>query len=267
MYLDALAGFYVRAGFRRWFFVVGDDDESEAQVARVLYSLRERHFGAREVGRSVVSGTDFNDALSAIERADAEVVLLLAPTDLQLELLTAMEQRGLEVEVTGYPYQDAQTRAFFAASADAAPTLGTGRRATAWEPTLDAYGARELNARYQDRFGEPMESAAWAAFQAAKMVFEASALGGATDSNSIAEYFRNEQNVFDLWKGIGVTFRPWNQQLRQPLYLVKIVADADSLREQALLVGELPAIYMPQTDPVERLDQLGDLRNRTECDL
>jgi len=31
------------------------------------------------------------------------------------------------------------------------------------------------------------------------------------------------------------------------------------------LVGELPAIYMPGTDPVERLDQLGDLRDRTRC--
>ena len=266
MYLDAIAGWYVRAGFRQWFFVVGEDAESQAQLERVRWSLQERHFGAREVGTaSIVDGVAA--VMDAVERANPSVVLLLAPTEDQLELLAAMDERGLDMEVTGYPYQDAQTRAFFERSAEAAPVAGSGRRASAWEPTLDAYGARELNARYQDRFGEPMESPAWAAFQAAKMVFEASALGGATEPEPLAEFFRSQESVFDLWKGIGVTFRPWNQQLRQPLYLIKIVPDAASLRERGLLVGELPAIYMPQTDPVERLDQLGDLPNSTECNL
>jgi len=32
-------------------------------------------------------------------------------------------------------------------------------------------------------------------------------------------------------------------------------------------VGELPAIYMPGTDPIERLDQLGDLAAESSCSL
>ena len=41
--------------------------------------------------------------------------------------------------------------------------------------------------------------------------------------------------------------------------------DVGAIKDRAHLVGELPAIYMPGTDPVERLDQLGDLRPRARC--
>jgi hypothetical protein len=52
MYLDALAGWYVRSGFRSWFFVVGRRLGLGAQYERMLWSLRERHFGAREAAES-----------------------------------------------------------------------------------------------------------------------------------------------------------------------------------------------------------------------
>lgn len=264
MYLDAIAGWYVRAGFRDWFFVVGDDHESRAQLERMRWSLENRHFGAREVGY-VMMDRGNEAAAQAVADADPDVVLLLVGAQQQLDMLATLEAAGVEAEIAGYPYLATQTRAFFEASANASARLGTGRRATAWEPTLDAYGARELNTRYAERFGEPMETPAWAAFQAVKMVFEASALGGATDADALMEYFRSKQSIFDLWKGIGVTFRPWNQQMRQSLYLVKIVPAAATLWDRGLLVGELPAIYMPQTDPTERLDQLGDPADVSEC--
>jgi hypothetical protein len=53
--------------------------------------------------------------------------------------------------------------------------------------------------------------------------------------------------------------------MRQPLYLVDIDPDATEPRLVGQLVGELPAIYMPGTDPVERLDQLGDLEAQSRC--
>jgi hypothetical protein len=74
-------------------------------------------------------------------------------------------------------------------------------------------------------------------------------------------------------KGIGVSFRPWDHQLRQSLFLVRLNhrmqthQDLESLRKRAHLVGELPAIYMPGTDPTERLDQLGNLTSKQECSL
>jgi ABC transporter substrate binding protein (PQQ-dependent alcohol dehydrogenase system) len=138
-------------------------------------------------------------------------------------------------------------------------------RATAWEPTIDAYGARELNARYMQRWGDPMEQAAWATYQAVKAFFEAATFSGSTDADSVFEYLTAPNSVFDVWKGIGTSFRPWDHQMRQPLYLVDIDPDATEPRLVGQLVGELPAIYMPGTDPVERLDQLGDLEAQSRC--
>lgn len=268
MYLDSLAGWYVRSGYREWFFVRGTDQESSAQLQRMERGLRERHFGARSVGDVALEpAEDPADAIDRIRRSGASVVVLLLPADEQIRVLAAFEQAGLDVVVTGFPYPEAQTRAFYDASRDAAPELGSGHRASAWEATLDAYGARELNARYRLRFDDrPMETPAWAVYQAVKLAYEAAFFGGGIDAESVLAYLGSDTSVFDVWKGIGTTFRPWDGQLRQSLYLVKISATEEDPFTLATLVGELPAIYMPGTDPVERLDQIGDLAATSRCD-
>ena len=264
MYLDALAGWYVRSGFRNWFFVVEADSVSVSQYERMLWSLRERHFGAREVGRVTYDG-DAGAVVAAARRANTDLIVLLVPASSQLDLLAALEDDGSTTLVAGFPYPEAQTRTFFRASREAAPTLGSDHRATAWEATLDAYGAREINARFMQTFGEPMEPTAWAAYQAVKIAFEAATLGGDATPEGVMAYMDGPQGVFDIWKGIGVSFRSWDRQLRQSLYLVNISATREADFDLVSLVGELPAIYMPGTDPVERLDQLGDLRDRSRC--
>ena len=267
MYLDSLAGWYVRAGFRNWFVVQAETEESASHYQRLQRSLNERHFGAREVGHAIVADDAAipDNVLAEIKASRADVVVLLADAEDQLMGLAALEAGGIDLMVTGYPYAEAQTRAFFAQSRQLAPSLGTGMRATAWEPTLDAYGARELNARYMDRWDVPMEGAAWATYQGIKVIFEAAMFSGTTATDSVLSYLSAPTSVFDVWKGIGTSFRPWDHQLRQPLYLTKIDGVATDAKLIGQLVGELPAIYLPGTDPVERLDQMGDLASQSQC--
>lgn len=267
MYLDALAGWYVRAGFRNWFIVQADTEESASHYERLQRALGERHFGARAVGHAIIDDDAVipEDVLTQIKNSRADVIVLLVDAEDQLIDLTALETSGIELMVTGYPYAEAQTRDFFARSRQLAPSLGTGMRATVWEPTLDAYGARELNARYMDRWAVPMEGAAWATYQGVKVLFEAAMFSGTTETDPVLSYLRAPNSVFDVWKGIGTSFRSWDHQMRQPLYLTKIDGTASDARLMGQLVGELPAIYMPGTDPVERLDQMGDLESRSQC--
>jgi len=266
MYLDAMAGWYVRSGLRNWYFVKGADEESEAQYQRALETLRERHFGARSVGESTLeSGGDVGELADMVRHATADLVVLLVSASDQLRVITALEDGGVEAMVTGFPYPEAETRTFYAASRDAAPRLGTGHRISAWEATLDAYGARELNARYRSVYGEPMDASAWAVYQGVKMLYDSAFFGGSHDPTDVIAYLGGEQSVFDVWKGIGTTFRTWDGQLRQSLYLAKIDATIEDPFALASLVGELPAIYMPGTDPAERLDQLGDLAAQSQC--
>ena len=268
MYLDALAGWYVRAGFRRWYVVTGDDAESEALHARLSWAADTRHFGVDEVGATTLTeSTDTGAALrNAIEDSRADVLILLVDAEDQLRIMRDLDAAGLDIEVVAYPYPETQTRAFFIASREAAPNLGTNHRAVSWEATIDAYGGREYNARFRLRFdGEPMDSVAWATFHAVKILFEAVFFGGASGAEAALKYMTLPTSVFDLHKGIAVTFRDWDHQLRQSMFLVKISESSENVFDMGLLVGELPAIYMPGTDPVERLDQLGDLENRSGC--
>jgi len=266
MYLDAMAGWYVRSGLRNWYFVRGADEESHAQWQRILGGLGERHFGARSVGdRLFEQGAELPDLASHIRRAGADLVVLLLPAADQLTVLAGLEAAGTDAMVTGFPYPEAETRTFYAASRAAAPKLGSGHRISSWEATLDAYGARELNARYRATYGEPMDASAWAVYQGVKVLYEAAFFGTSHDPADVVAYLGSDQAVFDVWKGIGTTFRPWDGQLRQSLYLTKIDASVQDTFTMASLVGELPAIYMPGTDPVERLDQIGDLAAASTC--
>lgn len=266
MYLDATAGWYVRAGLRNWYFVFGKDEESAAQLARVRRTISDRHFGAREAGNVAVGeGTDWKAVAAGVKRSRADFVVLLLPAADQLTALVALQEEGVEAMVTGFPYPAAQTRTFYAASREAAPTLGAGHRVAAWEATLDAYGARELNSRYRASYGEPMDPSAWAVYQGVKVLYEAAFFGGGTDAATVVGYLGSPQVVFDVWKGIATSFRPWDRQLRQSVYLVKIGATTQDDFTLATLVGELPAIYLPGTDVLERLDQIGDLAATSRC--
>jgi ABC-type branched-subunit amino acid transport system substrate-binding protein len=265
MYLDALGGWFVRAGFRDWFIVSGDDEESRSQLERIRWTLREKHFGVREAGSVTLAGGGAAEAAASAARVNADLVLLLLPAAQQLEFLAEYEAAGAPTPVTGMPYPEAQTREFFLAAAAASPTTGSGHRAVAWAATLDAYGARELNARYLARWNEPMELSGWAAYQAVKILFEGSSFSGGATGRELVDFLAAETTVFDIWKGIGASFRPWDHQLRQSLYLIEIDPAAERPLNIELLVGELPAIYLPGTDPVERLDQLGDLAAKSSC--
>lgn len=273
MYLDAIVGWFVRAGHRTWHFVQEDSKEGNALYERTLKVLTDRHWGGREAGRSLVEpgGRDFEATVRDIRSSAPDVVLVLTDWLAQLDFLARYETERLPHPVTGLPEPAAQLRDFFATSRRVAPQAGLGHRAMLWEATLDAYGARELNDRFQSRWGRPMDPPAWTAYQSVKIAFEAGMFGGSLDGRDLARHLTSELAIFDIHKGIGVSFRPWDHQLRQSLYLVQInpaEARGHTLAPKlarASLVGELPAIYMPGTDPVERLDQLGDIRRGAAC--
>jgi len=274
MYVDAVFGWFIRAGYRRWYLVHDDSPEGQDQHERCLVSLKERHWAAKVAGRGVLrqdDSRDFAPVLAEVAAAEPDVVLLLTDWRTQLNFLARYEVSGLTAPVTGFPEPATQMRDFYLASREMAQVAGSGYRAALWEATLDAYGAREVNARFNARWGRPMDPPAWAGYVAVKIAFEASLFAGGKDSAGIAAYLASEQALFDVSKGIGMTFRRWDHQLRQSLYLVKINPDAtpslelDAILARAALVGELPAIYMPGTEPVERLDQLGEIDPSRAC--
>ena len=268
MYIDSLAGWYVRDGYRRWYVVRSESDEGERLQERLSWALDERHFGVREVGEAVwTAETDIADLLDDVDRSNADLLVLLLDPAEQIEMMAHLEAAGFSEQVAAYPYPATQTREYFLALREVAPSIDH-YRAVLWEPTLDTSGAIEFNLRYRNRWdGETMDGPGWAGFHAVKVLSDAALLGGTLVPSEVVAYMNSPFAVFDLHKLLGASFRPWDHQLRQSLYLVYVDPNEESVFRTGLMVGQLPALYLPGTDPLERLDQIGDLAGQSTCNF
>jgi hypothetical protein len=135
---------------------------------------------------------------------------------------------------------------------DAAASAGGGE-AAAWDPSLTRYGADTLNQRFVARVGLPMTSDAWTAWLAVKILWEASLRVRSSAPEAIAEYLRRDATQFDGHKGRALSFRPWNNQLRQPVYVKR----GNTLVEAPVASGDLPSR--------DALDRLGADSSATRC--
>jgi ABC-type branched-subunit amino acid transport system substrate-binding protein len=139
--------------------------------------------------------------------------------------------------------------------------LGTGAGEAAglgvvgWHHELERFSARELNRRFHRRFGVPLDEMSWAAWAAVKLIGEAGVRAGATDAASLRA-FLGTTPPFDGHKGVALTFRPWDQQLRQPLYIVGPRGRAGA--------GTGPGEVLAQA-PRDDLDTIGIGPTETRC--
>ena len=82
-----------------------------------------------------------------------------------------------------------------------------------WHASLQRFGAGELNQRFRERFGAPMDAQAWAGWMGVKVVVEAW-----LRRNAVAAGL--ETGPFDGHKGAALAFDRASRSLRQPLYVV-----------------------------------------------
>jgi ABC-type branched-subunit amino acid transport system substrate-binding protein len=98
------------------------------------------------------------------------------------------------------------------------PAERAGLWAVGWHYELERFSARELNGRFRRRWNAPMTETAWAAWAALKLVGEAVVRAGASDGDALVAFMESAP-PFDGHKGEALTFRRWDHQLRQPLYV------------------------------------------------
>lgn len=91
-----------------------------------------------------------------------------------------------------------------------------GGQAVDWHSGLTRFGAAQLNQRFQQRFGAPMGSLAWASWLAVKAVAELALRNPGIDRSELPG--RMEAFGFDGHKGERLRFRREDHQLEQPLY-------------------------------------------------
>jgi ABC transporter substrate binding protein (PQQ-dependent alcohol dehydrogenase system) len=136
------------------------------------------------------------------------------------------------------------------------PVVGSiGLEPAAWHWTWEHNGAPQVNSRFEKSSGgRHMESADWAAWIAVKMVVQAALRTRSTDFKTQRKFIVSEGS-FDGNKGLAVSVRHWDHQLRQAILLAAPYA----VVAQAPIEG-----FLHKTN---NLDTLGDDEPESPCRL
>lgn len=100
------------------------------------------------------------------------------------------------------------------------PVAGTqGLTPLAWHRTSELYGATQFQRRFRKLSGRWMTSRDYAAWIAVRSIGEAATRTASNDIARIAEYIRSSEFTLAVFKGVPVSYRDWNGQLRQPVLI------------------------------------------------
>ena len=135
------------------------------------------------------------------------------------------------------------------------PVVGdAGLAALAWAPGFERYGAPQLVRRFARAAQRPMTGPDWAAYMAGKAVLQAALEQPAQPGPAqIMAALTRADFTLDGFKGVRLSFRPWDRQLRQPLLLTDGVG----------VIGSAPVDGVMH--PKNALDTLGADAPETAC--
>lgn len=136
------------------------------------------------------------------------------------------------------------------------PVGGTqGLVSTGWHRVVEQWGAAQLQSRFEDLTGRWMNGQDYAAWAAVRSVAEAVTRTKSAEPQSVREFILSEQFELAAFKGRPLSFRGWNQQLRQPIALIHPRALVSMSPQEGFL------------HPRSELDTLGFDAPESECRL
>lgn len=242
MLADGLAQYLIWKQWRRWALVYGSHEPD-----RLFADALRR--AATRFGGEIVAEKEFTDTGTA-RRTDSGVVQIQRQMPVFTQdlpehdvLLVADES---EVFGTYLPFRTWIPR----------PVAGTaGLTPSAWHPASEQWGGTQIQNRFQKANGRRMLSKDMAAWTAARIVGEAATRTQSADPAKIADFIRADGFSIAAFKGQKLTFRTWNWQLRQPVFL----GDGRSVVSTSPQEGFL--------HQVSELDTLGIDQPETKCVL
>ena len=242
MKADALAQYLLWKRWREWFLVHGTADADLAMKAAMERS-------ATKFGAEIVETRSYEYEATA-RRTDSGHVQI--QTQIPVFTQDAEEHDVIvvadESDVFGeyLPYR----------TWDADPVVGThGLKPTAWHRSHEQWGGTQMQGRFEKSAGRWMTEKDYAAWLAVRTIGEAVTRTNSNDPAVLLDYMRSDDFEIAAFKGEGLTFRTWNNQMRQPVLLVA----------PRVLVSVSPQDeFLHQRTP---LDTLGFDQPETSCAL
>lgn len=225
MRADALAQALVARRWSRVLLLTGPTPQDQARSATAQASIK-------RYGLKLVAERPFKLSADPRERDLANPRLLTQNTQGEYDVVWVVDSDG-EFAVL-LPFRTLLPR----------PVVGDGGVvAAAWSPKFERYGAPQVTRRLKRSAERPMGAHDWAAWMAGKALVAAAVAAPKGPPAAFGQALRAAE--LDGSKGIAMSFRAWDGQLRQPLLLT----DGQAVLDVAPGEGVL--------HPRHRLDTLG----------
>jgi len=240
MLADALTQYLVWKKWNRWLLVLGPQEGDK------LYAEALRR-AAKRFGAKIVEERTFKYE-GGSRRADGgfEQVQQQIPTFTQsapdYDVLVVADEGSLFGDYLPYRTWDAR------------PVAGTsGLVAESWHPAIELWGGTQFQNRFKrlaDRNMRPVDYNAWLA---TRMIGEAASRTKSANYKDLIAYIKSPKFDVAGFKGVGLSVRDWDGQLRQPILVAT----------PKLLVSVSPQKgFLHQ---VSELDTLGYDKPETKC--
>ena len=223
----------------KWYFLTAD-----YAFGHDLYKVSSRFLqenGGVILGNDMVptNTPDYSAYILKIRNAKPDFVYInLAGVD-QTTFLKQYKEYGLSFPLAGGVMD---TIPFWAAGIDAI----SGHWQSLWYHGLTVPQAVAFTKKFVGHFGYPPDNQAWGDYVAAKILTQAIAEAKSTDSVKLVEYFEKGPS-FDILKARKGTFRKWDHQLLQEMYVVK-VKDKAKMKDKWDIFDIVQAVPGPKED-------------------
>ncbi len=224
MYTKTIGRWLIRERkISKWYFLTAD-----YAFGHDLYRVSARFLkenGGTNLGNEMIptNTPDYSGYILKLKAAKPDIVYLnLAGVD-QTTFLKQYRDAGSPFELAGGVMD---TQPFWAAGIDAL----SGHWQSLWYHELKESGSPEFTAAFRKRYGKPPENQAWGEYVGTRILLQAIQATKSTKSADLVRYLESGA-TFDILKGRPGTFRPWDHQLLQTMYVVK-VKDKAKMKDQ-----------------------------------
>jgi branched-chain amino acid transport system substrate-binding protein len=238
----------------KWYFLTADYAFGH-DLYRVSSRFLEENGGVNLGNDMVPTNTlDYSAYILKIRQAAPDFVYInLAGVD-QTTFLKQYREYGLDYPLAGGVMD---TVPFWAAGIESL----SGHWQSLWYHDLDVPAARAFTEAFVARYGKPPDNQAWGDYVGTKIVLQAMAETGGTDSAALVDYLESGVE-FDILKGRPGRFRDWDHQLLQEMYVVQVKDPADS-KDQ----WDIFAVVEPQPGPDQDLEVIQPTQEENPCTL
>ena len=199
MLSDALTQYLVKKKWKKWFLVIGPEKEDKAYADALKKSAKKFNINVKE--------ERVWDFASDLRRKEQKEIPIFTK-GVNYDIMVVADEKGEFGEYLSYRTWDPRL------------IVGSqGLKPTNWHRTHEQWGATQMQNRFRRKSGRWMTPVDYSAWVAVRVIGEAVSRVQDNKLQSIKEYLFSEGFGIGAYKGVKVSFRNWNGQLRQPILL------------------------------------------------